>query len=67
MHILAATFKDVEGVKYFVASNKTALRKLRRDATDYRLWNAGWVDSKHADSWRTIGTHVVGEFAQVVL
>lgn len=66
MYILAAKFKDVEGVQYFVARSRSSLKSIQRDAADYRLWNDGWIDSKNADSWKTIGTHVVGELARIV-
>lgn len=67
MFILAAKFKGSDEVQYFASKNKTALRPILRDAVDYRLWNDGWVDSKNADSWKTIGQHVVGELARIVL
>jgi len=67
MYILAATFKDVENVKYFVARTRASLESYIDGSTDYRLWRDGWIESKDGDSWRVIGTHVAGVSAQVVL
>lgn len=67
MFILAATFNRVRGVQFFVASKRTALAPIMRDASDWRLAeNDTWIDSKNEASWQTFPNIPNGEMACVI-
>ena len=67
MYILAAQFAGSDEIQFFFAKSKTKLRAITRDATDWRLYDDGWIDSKFPDSWQRINRSPYGELCRYVI